>query len=117
MAEEFDVRLRLPRQINQNDIVELKIKISHPSRTGLQLNEAATRPFERFTRAAPAEFIRQVEVFYGDDLISTILMNASTSDDPLLELRVRADREAPIRAVVTNHAGETAEATADVAFA
>lgn len=117
MSEEFNVRLRLPRQIEQGDIIEVQIKIKHPSRTGLLLNEASTRPFDRFLREEAAQFIRQVEVFYGEDLVSTVLMNASTSDDPLLEIKLRADREAPIRTVVTNHKGDIAEATEDIVFA
>lgn len=117
MAEDFDVRLRLPRQIAQNDIISVQVKIKHPSRTGLLLNEASTRPFDRFERAEAAQFIRQVELFYGEDLVSTVLMNASTSDDPLLEMKLRADHEAPIRVVVTNHKGEIAEATEEILFA
>lgn len=116
MADDFNVRLRLPRQIAQGDIIEVKVKIKHPSRTGLGLNEEATRPFERFFRAEPAQFVRQVEVFYAEEQVSTILMNASTSDDPLLALKLRAEQEAPIRVVVTNHKGETVEAETDIQF-
>ncbi|MEM7532401.1 MAG: thiosulfate oxidation carrier complex protein SoxZ [Chloroflexota bacterium] len=117
MADEFNVRVRLPRNIAQGDVIEFKIKIKHPSRTGLAMNEEATRPYDRFVRAERAQYIRQVEVFYGDDQISTVLMNASTSDDPLLAIKLRADKEAPVSVVVTNHNDETVEASADLVFA
>ena len=117
MAEDFNVRLRLPRTIQQGDIIEVKIKIKHPSLTGLALNDEAMRPFERFDRAQPAEFIRSVDLYYGEEQVSQILMNASTSNDPLLELMLRADHAAPVRVVVTNHQGETTEASEDIAFA
>lgn len=116
MASENGVKLRLPRKISAGDIAEIKIKIIHPSRTGLGLNEEATRPYERFFRAESAQFVRSVQVFYDEEQISTILMNASTSDNPLLSIMVRADKEAPLRVVVLNHKNETFEATADIAF-
>lgn len=117
MAEEFNVRLRLPRQIKQGDIIEVKAKVKHPSTTGLQLNLEAETPFERFTRAEPAEYVSLVEVFYGEEKVSFFEMNSATSNDPLLTFKLRADREAPVRIVVTNHRSETVETTGDVQFA
>lgn len=116
MAEEFTVRLRLPGEIQKGDTIEVKAKIKHPSRTGLKLNQEAENPFERFLRKEMAQFVRLVEVYYGDDLVSKFELNSSTSDDPLLGFKLRADREAPVRVVVTNHRQESVEATADVRF-
>lgn len=115
-SEEFTLRLRLPREIQQGDVIEVKAKIKHPSRTGLKQNLEAENPFERFLREELAEFVRLVEVYYGDELVSKFELNSSTSDDPLLGFKLRADREAPIRVVATNHRRETAEATADIRF-
>lgn len=116
MQSEFSVRLRLPRSISESDIIEVKAKIKHPSRTGLQLVETATEPYERFVRNQPAVFVRKVEVFYDGELISTFQMNSSTSDDPLLAFMLRADKEAELRVVVENHLREIVETTADVTF-
>lgn len=116
MAEGFDVQIRVPRDFAQGDIIEAKVKIKHPSRTGLQLVEDARTPFERFVRNQPAVYVRSVEVYYGEEQISLFEMNAAISDDPLLTFKVRADQAAPLRAVVTNHKGETAEATAEIQF-
>ena len=60
---EFNVQLRLPNQIKKGEIIEAKVKVAHPSRTGLQLNEDAKPPFERFTRAEPAVYLREVEIY------------------------------------------------------
>ena len=116
MAEEFSVKLRFPREISENEIIEVKAKIKHPSSTGLQLVQTATNRYERFVRSEPAVYVRKVEVFYGDETISTFHMNAASSDNPLLAFKVRAVREAPIQVVVTNHKKETVEATEVIKF-
>jgi hypothetical protein len=58
-----------------------------------------------------------VEVFYGEEQTNTFQMNSASSDDPLLAFKLRADKEAPVRIVVTNYKGEEVEATGDVVFA
>ena len=113
---EFTVKLRLPRTIQQGEVIEVKAKIKHPSRTGLQLVEDAESRFGRFVRSQPAEYVRTVEIFYGDESISLFEMNATLSDDPLLTFKVRADKAAPLRAVVENHKREIVETTADIQF-
>lgn len=113
---EFEVQLRLPKQMKKGDVIEAKLKIQHPSRTGLRLVEDAKTPFERFARAEPAVYIGTVEVFYGDHQVSVFEMNSSTSDDPLLGFKLRADREAPVRVVVTNHEKKKVEVTGNVQF-
>lgn len=113
---EFEVQLRLPKQIKKGDVVEAKVKIQHASKTGLQLVEDAKTPFERFVRGEPAVYIRTVEVFYGEEKISTFEMNSSSSDDPLLGFKLRADKEATVRVVVTNHQRKTMEASGPIQF-
>ena len=116
MTEEFSVKLRLPREISENEVIEIKAKIKHPSSTGLQLVQTAENRYERFVRSAPAVYVRTVEVLYGDKTISTFHMNAASSDNPLLAFKIRAVREAPIKIVVTNHRKETVEASEAIAF-
>lgn len=83
---EFDVQIRLPREFQQGDIIEVKLKIKHPSRTGLQLVEDAATSYERFIRNQPAEYVRQVDIFYDDEPVSVFKMNAASADDPLIRL-------------------------------
>ncbi len=111
------VEVRLPNNIKKGDVIEVKVKISHPSRTGLQLVEDAPTRFERFKRAEPAVYVRDVQVFYGSEQVALFELNSATSDDPLLGFKLRADREAPVRVVVTNNRRETVEASADIKFA
>ena len=116
MEEEFSVKLRLPREISENDVIEVKAKIKHRSSTGLQLVQTATNRYERFVRTEPAVYVRKVEVLYGDETISTFNMTATSSDDPLLAFRVRALRGAPIQVIVTNHKKETVVASEVISF-
>lgn len=113
---EFIVQLRLPNQIKKGDNVEAKVKIQHPSRTGLQLVEDAKTPFERFVRAEPAVYVKTIEVFFGTERVSAFELNSSTSDDPLIAFKLRADREEQVRVVVTNYQGKAVEATGKVQF-
>jgi hypothetical protein len=113
----FTVKVKLARSIAPGDIIEVKAKIKHPVTTGLGLNEDATEPYERFFRDKAAEYISLVEVFYDEEKTNSFRMNSASSDDPLLAFKLRADKEAPVRIVVTNYKGEVVEATADVVFA
>lgn len=114
--QEFTVQLRVPNQISQGDIIEVKAKIKHPSFTGLTIDESAQNPYERFVRSVPAEYVKLVEIFYDDEMVSMFEMNSATSDDPLLAFKIRADKAASVRVVVTNHRRETTEATAEIQF-
>jgi len=112
----FSVKVKLPRSVAEGEIIQVKAKIKHPVTTGLGLNEDATEAYDRFFRDKPGEYVSLVEVFYADELTNSFQMNSATSNDPLLAFKLRADKEAPIRIVVTNHKGEVVEATTDVAF-
>jgi sulfur-oxidizing protein SoxZ len=104
-------RMRLPREIRRGEVIRVQVKIRHPSRTGLRL-----LPDGRFQRSRPAFYLKLVEVFYGETLVSKFELNSSTSDDPLLGFHVRADKEAPLRVVFTNHRDERAEVAQMVKF-
>lgn len=114
--KDFTLTLRLPNEYSQGDIIEVKAKIKHPSTTGLGASEEANNPSERFFRAEPAEYIRLVEVYYGEEMVSKFEMNSSTANDPLLSFKLRADKALPVRVAVTDHRRETIEASADIQF-
>ena len=113
---EFDVQVRLPREFQQGDIIEVKLKIKHPSRTGLQLVEDSTNSYERFIRNQPAEYVRQVDIFYDEEPINVFKMNAAIADDPLIIFKLKVDKAAPLRILVEDHLRETVEVTEDIQF-
>ena len=113
---EFSIVLRLPATIRKGEIIEVKAKIKHLVRTGLALNEDAKTRFERFSRGEPAQYVKSVNVFYGDTPAGSFDLNSSVSDDPIIGFKLRADREAPLRVTAVDHKGEKAEVSANVQF-
>lgn len=112
----FEVVVRLPGTIKKDEVIEVKLKMRHPSRTGLKVNEDAKDRFSRFSRGEPAVYIKHVEVTYGGEPAGTFEMNSSVSDDPIVGFKLKATREAPVRVVVTNYQGETVEVSEDLKF-
>lgn len=104
-------RIRVPWRIRKGDIIRVQTKIRHPNRTGL-------RPLAdgSFARSRPAFYIRLVEVFYGGELAAKFETNSAISDDPIFAFHLRADKEAPLRVVFTNHRDEQSEATKMIAL-
>jgi len=117
MAEEFEVQIRLPEQIQSGDIIDLKLKVRHPSRTGLTFVEDAPDRYGRFIRGEPAVYVKTVTVYYDEEEVSVLELNSSTSDNALLVIKLRADKEAKLRVTAVNYKDETVEATEDVKFA
>ena len=113
---EFTIVLRLPTTIKKNEIIEVKAKIKHPVRTGLALNEDAKTRLERFSRGEPAQYVKSVDVSYGDTPAGSFELNSSVSDDPIIGFKIRADREATLRVVAVDYKGAKAEASANVQF-
>ena len=104
-------RMRIPRKIAKGDIIRVQVKIRHPIRTGLRFT-----PIGTFVRGRAPFYIRLVEVFYGGELVTKLEPNSATSDDPLLGFHLRADKEAPIRIVFTNHRDDQSEVSRMVKF-
>ena len=104
-------RMRIPRKITKGDIFRVQVKISHPIRTGLRLT-----PIGTFVRGREPFYIRLVEVFYGGELVTKLEPNSATSDDPLFAFHLKANKEAPIRIVFTNHRDDQSEVSKAVKF-
>lgn len=100
-------RLWVSPEIRPGEIFEVRVKATHPSRTGLRLLEDG----RTFVRAGPAVFLQSMEVFYGrrwfrPRLVSAFSLTSVLSDDPLFVFPLRADQEGPLRIVLTNNRGQ-----------
>jgi len=113
---EFSIVLRLPATVKKGEIIEVKARIKHPVRTGLALNEEAKTRLDRFKRGEPAQYVKSVNVSYGDTPAGSFELNSSVSDDPIIGFKLRADREATLRVIAVDYKGETAEGSANVKF-
>jgi hypothetical protein len=98
-----DPRLRITR-----------VKFDHPSFTGLGIVDDETKPI--FSRAIPVSFIRNMFVYYGDQLVSRFRMSSAIADDPLFTFKLKAVQEAPVKVVFVDNQGEKWEVSKKIKF-
>ena len=107
--------IRIPQliadgRIGPGEIIDVQIKIKHPSRTGLELREG------KFVQAGEPLYLKELNVFYGDAQVSRFTLTSALSDHPLITFRLRARAEDPLRVVLTNNLGQRFEAVHSIRF-
>ena len=107
-------RIRIGRKIIKDAVFKVKVRFEHPSFTGLGQADPETKP--AFNRAIPVSFIRNMLVYYGDDLVNRFSMTSAIADNPLFTFKVKAVKEAPLKVVFINNAGERWEVSKDIKF-
>ncbi len=107
-------RMRIGRRIKKDQVFKVKVRFEHPSFTGLGQAEPETTP--AFNRAIPVSFIRNMLVYYGDDLVSRFNMTSAIADNPMFTFKLKAVKEAPVKVVFINNAGERWETSKDIKF-
>lgn len=114
MAEKIKPpRMRLKRRVKQNEIFKVKVRFDHPSFTGLGMVDENE---ERFNRARPSTFIRNMLVYYGDELVSRFRTSSAIADNPLFTFKLKAVKEAPVKIVFIDDQGERWETSEEVKF-
>ena len=87
--------MRMARKIKKGDVIKIKVKFNHPSFTGLGRADPDKEP--SFNRAKPVTFIRNMFVYYDDELVTRFRMSSGIADDPLFTFKLKADKEAPVK--------------------
>ena len=105
-------RMRLPRKVKKDEVFKVKVRFDHPSFTGLGRADAADEG--QFNRATPSRFIRNMLVYYGDDLVTRFRLSSGIADDPLFTFKLKAMKEAPIKVVFVDNEGERWESSKDL---
>lgn len=95
------IRVR-PRRYKKGDLVRIDSVIMHPMHTGLTKNK-------KTGKIIPADYINSVEVFYGDEKITSFKFTGSVSANPFLSFYLKADKEAPLKMVWKDITGDTTE--------
>ena len=108
-------RMRIGKRIKEGEVFKVKVRFEHPSFTGLGQVDTESDPM--FNRAVPVSFIRNMLVYYGDDLVSRFSMTSAIADNPLFTFKLKAIKEAPVKVVFVDNAGERWETSGDVKFA
>jgi hypothetical protein len=114
MADVKPPRIRVGRKIKKDQLFKVKVRFEHPSFTGLGQVDTETNP--PFNRAIPVTYIRNMLVYYGDDLVSRFNMTSAIADNPLFTFKLKAVKEAPVRVVFINNQGERWEVSQDIKF-
>ena len=104
-------RMRVPRRIRKDELMEVRVKVQHNSYTGLDIVDG------EYVNARDPYYLKVMEVYYGDELTCKYDMTAATSPNPLIRFKLRAVKEGPLRVVFENSEGERKETQAEVKFA
>ncbi|HIA14929.1 MAG TPA: hypothetical protein EYN74_08635 [Nitrospirales bacterium] len=104
-------RIRLPIRISKGKVIKVQAKMRHPSRTGIRMIAEHV-----FAKGEPAFYIKKMEVFFRDALVSTYEMSAALSDDPIVTFKLRASEEGPVRVVFTSSEDKAYEASTMLRF-
>lgn len=107
-------RIKIGKRIKKDQTFKVKVRFEHPSFTGLGQVDTQTKPM--FNRAVPVTFIRNMLVYYGDDMVSRFSMTSAIADNPLLTFKLKAVREAPVKVVFVDNKGERWETSKDIKF-
>lgn len=114
MAEKIKPpRMKLKRRVKPNEIFKVKVRFDHPSFTGLGMVDENE---ELFNRARPSTFIRNMLVYYDNELVSRFRTSSAIADNPLFTFKLKAIKEAPVKIVFVDDQGERWEASKDVKF-
>jgi hypothetical protein len=115
MAEQIrPPRMRIARSIKKDQVFKVKVKFDHPSFTGLGQVDDKSLPM--FNRAAPVSFIRNMLVYYDEQLVSRFRMSSAIADNPLFTFKLKATKEAPVKVVFVDNDGKRWESSANVKF-
>ena len=107
-------RMRIGRKIKKDQVFKVKVRFEHPSFTGLGQVDIESMP--AFNRAIPVTYIRNMLVYYGDELVSRFNMTSAIADNPLFTFKLKAVKEAPVKVVFVNNEGERWETSKDIKF-
>lgn len=95
-------------RLKKGEVAELQVKFKHPSRTGLAYEN------KKFVQVEEPLYLKSMEIFYGESLVSRYEMTAGLSDNPFLKFKLKLTEAKPIRILFTSSVGRQFNATAEV---
>jgi sulfur-oxidizing protein SoxY len=95
-------------RLEKGTTTDIQIKFKHPSQTGLAYEN------NKFVQVEDPFYVRSMEVFYGDRLVSRYEMTAGLSDNPFLTLKLKFTEAKPIHVIFTNSLGRQFRAVQEV---
>ncbi|HHN66254.1 MAG TPA: thiosulfate oxidation carrier complex protein SoxZ [Nitrospirae bacterium] len=101
------IKIRVPRKIKKGDVIPVKALITHPMETGF-------RKDKKTKKRIPAYYINDVNVYYGDELISRMEWTIAVSANPFMTFYLKADKAAPLKIVWKDIKGGKYEKTIQI---
>ena len=112
MADIKPPRMRIGRKIKKDHTFKVKVRFEHPSFTGLGQVDTESDP--PFNRAIPVTYLRNMLVYYGDELVNRFNMTSAIADNPLFTFTLKAVKEEPVKVVFVNNEGQRWEVSKKV---
>jgi sulfur-oxidizing protein SoxY len=98
-------RLRVPDRVRRGEVVEVRARLLHDSDTGLRLRGG------RHVREQPEVFVRQMQVYLDQQLVSDFRLTSAVSPNPIVRFPLRVAGPARLRVVFVNSEGQRWEAS------
>lgn len=96
-----------PKEYKKDDLIRIDSVIMHPMETGLVKDKESGKYIA-------AEHITSVEVFYGDEKITTMEVSGSVSANPFTSFYVKAVKSAPLKIVWKDSKGDITEKVIEI---
>jgi sulfur-oxidizing protein SoxZ len=96
-----------PKDYKKDDLIKVNTVIMHPMDTGLVKDKESGKYIAAY-------YITDVEVFYGDEKITTMKLSGSVSANPFISFYVKATKTAPLKIVWKDNKGDVTEKVIDI---
>jgi desulfoferrodoxin (superoxide reductase-like protein) len=105
--------IRIPELVRRGrlakgEMAEVQVKFKHPSKTGLAYQN------KKFVLVEEPLYLKSMQAFYGNRLVSRYEMTPGLSDNPFLKFKLKLTEEKPIHIVFTNSLGQQFRALQEV---
>lgn len=98
-----------PREYKKDDIVRIDSVIMHPMDTGLVKDKESGKYIAAY-------YITDVEVYYGNEKITTMKLSGSVSANPFISFNVKLTKAEPIKIVWKDNQGDVTEKVINIQF-
>jgi len=93
-------RLYVPESVKNGEIIQVRAKVDHNSYTGLILKDG------KYLREAPEFYVKQMLVYFDNQLVSEFQMTSAVSANPLIRFPLKASRSGTLRVAFVNSEGQ-----------
>lgn len=106
MAGKAMIKIK-PKKYAVGDMVKVDFIVIHPMETGL-------RKDKKTGELIPAKYIDDIKFYYGDDLVTKMVVWESVSTNPYFSINLKVTKEADLKVVYKDNTGELSEKSTEV---